>query len=198
MELKIMCKDICIVVQGPSNYIEELNNTWKLYKNVVYSTWKNNFLNSCDLIDNIIYQDVPDNCGIRNLNLQKISTYNGIEFAKQNGYDRVLKIRSDMMPTNIDKFLNLFYDKNNFYVFSWINHEQGYYTDYFMCGDIKAMEYVWNFDGTKNYNYPEQIITEKIKCLNKNIVECYNYMCDENDLYWIKYGKMLKKTFNKY
>lgn len=201
-----MKKDLCIVVQGPSSHVSDLKKSWKEYlSDVVFSTWKEDRISLLYEDNDVVIQNsVPSIFGIRNLNLQRISTFSGIKFAKENGYQRVLKIRSDMTPIAAEKFVNLFHrddenSKENFYVFSWINHENGYYTDYFMCGDIASMEYVWDFDGTSpSYRYPEQAITEKIKNLDKSIVECYHTMNYENDIFWHKYGgKMLKQTFNR-
>jgi hypothetical protein len=201
-----MKKDLCVVIQGPSSHVSDLKKSWEEYlPDVVFSTWKEDGISLLYQDSDVVIQNnIPSVFGIRNLNLQRISTFSGIKFAKENGYQRVLKIRSDMTPIAAKKFIGLFHgddenSKKNFYAFSWINHKNGYYTDYFMCGDIASMEYVWDFDGTSSYDYPEQAITEKIKDLDKPIVECYHKMNYENDIFWHKYGgKMLKQTFNRY
>lgn len=191
-------KNICIVIQGPSNHVKELKNAWADFNSdIVFSTWKTDDLSNYEKTDNVILNEFPENSGIRNLNLQKISTKNGIEYAKNLGYSKILKIRSDMIPINAKKFIDIF-DEDNFYVLSWINHNHGYYTDYFMCSDVSTMEFVWDFDGTVSCEYPEQVITDRIKKINKPILECYFKMNEENDLYWIKLNKWTKQSFCRF
>jgi len=195
-----MSEDICVVIQGQTNSrIVDIRKAWNKYlPNVVFSTWKGDpNLSLYEKSDCVLLNDVPHNPCFGNLNLQKISTLAGIRFAKEKGFSRVLKIRSDMLPVDSDKFMNMFKDEHNFYLFSWINHRDGYYTDYFMCGDTQSMECVWDFDvENTEYDYPEQVLSKNIKALNKNIVECYHQMNNSNDIFRCKQNDFLKITFN--
>jgi hypothetical protein len=111
-------KKIAIVIQG--EIIEEDNftiNTILMYKkffkecNIILSTWKISEKNLYDLKKNKIFvlvNELPLNRGISNINLQIISSINGIQIAKKNGSNYVLKTRTDQRIYNANTFDYLF------------------------------------------------------------------------------------------
>jgi len=190
-------EDICIVVQGPSSNVSDVREAWKHYTNqLVYCTWNGNE-NLYTQTDNVLFIDMPLNRGIGNLNLQKITTNCGIKYAKDNGYKRVLKIRSDMIPTNPEVFLKHF-SEETFEVFALAPDQGGYYTDYFMCGKIDVMESIWNVDIEKQWLHAEQALMNNIKNVCKDDVSLYiEKMNEYNEVYWFKYSKFLRESWLK-
>lgn len=178
---------IGIIIQGPSTFVEKQKQAWNAYKDdLVFSTWKGEekYYNS---LDKTIFSDIPDCCGIKNLNLQKHSTLKGIEYFKKLNYNFVLKIRSDLIPKNSKLFLNSF-NKEKLNILLFHHHEKGYWVDYFMAGPIDLMYKAWSFDGTKHCNYPEEIITENITINNLPVHVYKNSINQENDLISLKWN----------
>jgi hypothetical protein len=186
-------EDLCIVVQGPSNYVDQVKSAWKYYSNqLVFCTWKGNESKYTDS-DNVIFLNPPHDCGVSNLNLQVLSTLAGIEYAKSMGFNRVLKIRSDMIPTNATAFAEQL-SLDRFEIFSSIHD---YYTDYFMCGYVSDMEAIWNINLDDDYEFPEQPITRNIIDICGDMISFYiDKMDEQNEVYWLKYDKNLKQTWN--
>ena len=112
--------DLAIIIQGESNYVENLRSAFKGC-NTIFSTWHGEESKYSD-DDKVIYNLIPDDRGPCNLNLQKISTINGLLLAKKLGFKKALKIRSDLIPNNTTEFLNLF--NNNYLNFlCWHDHQ---------------------------------------------------------------------------
>lgn len=113
-------KKVGIVIQGP--IIKEDNftyNTIKLllenYKNtkIILSSWRNEDKKEIEKIKrmgiDILLNDFPKN-GLENLNLQIVSTYNGIKYLEKKKVDYILKMRTDQriyQNNIITFFLNL-------------------------------------------------------------------------------------------
>ena len=110
-----------IIIQGPSSNVLELKKAWLGY-DIIWSTWfgeENNY-NENDIV---VYSDKPNESGVGNLNLQLITTHSGLIKAKELGYDRAFKWRSDMIPTNPDIFSIVpgslvFHSSNSLFIFS--------------------------------------------------------------------------------
>ena len=186
----------CIIVQGQINYKKELMDCYSNSPiDVIFSTWtgeEDKF--SSDTI--CIFNKKPVNAGVQNLMLQYETTINGLKYAYKNGYDFAIKIRSDMMPTNINKFVKLFdKDINLFY---WHNYRHGYITDYFMGGEINNMIKLWDLDLNQSYHYPEQGITKNFfsKYLNKDYQFIGPRIIKDNDIFWIKNNIYLSSYSN--
>jgi len=180
-----MGKDLAIIIQGPSDNVEELKKKWVGY-NLIWSTWKGNEEKYNDN-DIVIFDDVPNEKGIGNLKLQQLTTNNGVKKAKELGYKRVFKWRSDMIPTNPKKLLTLLTDGVNILFFhNQLPDRIGSYVDYVMESDVDTMANIWDFE--ESYaEHAEAIITLNIK--RKNITNinlfggCLN---DDNDIVWLK------------
>lgn len=87
-----------IVIQGPSSNVSQLKKAWSGY-DIIWSTWVGDE-NHYDNNDIVVHSQKPSDTGTGNINLQLITTFNGVKKAKDLGYDRVFKWRSDMIPTN--------------------------------------------------------------------------------------------------
>jgi hypothetical protein len=172
----------CVVVQGPTypQWIKEVKESWVGYQ-VIYSTWDNADRRLYDESDIVIYNPIPADVGVKNLNLQKVSTINGFLKAKELGWNRALKARSDFSTTTADGFFELF-DKTklNFHAY-W----DGYVTDFYMEGEIDDIINLFEVDVSGQY--PEWHITKKLyqSELNKKSVCIVNKLIrDKADIYW--------------
>lgn len=179
--------NIAIVVQGPSNNIPVFKSTFK--ENLIFSTWEgeeDKYLSS----DIVIFGKKPEDFGPGNFNLQAISTLNGLYKAKELGYEKALKIRSDLYPTNTEKFLKIINnDCINFLAWqknSYLNY--GYFVDYLMSGKIESLIKLWN---NSNFVSPisETIMTWNFFTYLKETEEVSFFLDKltiDNDLYWLR------------
>jgi hypothetical protein len=177
--------DRCIVIQGPVNlaWIPLVKSGWQGYP-TVYSVWRGEPHNPFDYRDNVIWNyDVPS--GVRNLNKQRVSSINGFRQAKDMGFKRVLKWRTDFYCPNPKEFLETFdEDGINFYAY----HRDGYITDFFMEGDIDEMIELFTFDGLAPYRYPEEAFTRRLYESGLDTKARFNCrkIFEHNDIKWLK------------
>lgn len=179
---------IAFVVQGPSTFVEKVKES--LSNNsvgLIFSTWKGEETNY-SLQDTVVLSEKPSNTGIHNLNLQKISTINGLKKAKELGYKYAIKWRSDMISSNISNLLSVisFFEKDLNFLF-WVNHMKGYFCDYFIAGTVDNLINLWSFP-EKNYSYPEQAITENYfeNLSHLNVKFVGNQLSESNNIAWLK------------
>lgn len=181
-----MNNKFCIVVQGPSDYVKEIKEAWKGF-DLIFSTWEGEE-EKYEPSDIVFFSKIPNkNCGVTHtLHLQRASTLNGLLYAKKMGYGRVLKWRSDHIPTNAKKLVNVF-KKNKLNIHSFHKHRKGYITDFFMEGEIDDLIKLFTFAGT-NYEYPEEALTEQLFCngLNKKVNFFVTEIDNTNDILWLK------------
>jgi hypothetical protein len=186
----IKYKDNCIVVQGPTKLsnVEMIKKCWKDY-NIIFSTWVDSDKSCYDDGDIVIYSEYPERESVRggtmNINYQKVSTLNGLLKAKELGFKRVVKWRSDFYPNNSDKLMKLFKDEClNLYSFQKY-HLEGYVTDFFMEGKVDDVINLWNWDFDPNY--PEWGITKhmyKFGLDSKANFICKQLVKDDVDIFW--------------
>jgi hypothetical protein len=189
--------DRCIIIQGPTNhtYVLDNKNCWS-GNPLIFSTWSDSDKSAYDLENDIVlFNDYPPSAGVRNWEYQRISTLNGIKKAKELGYKRVLKWRSDFKTNNSEKFLELFdLDKINFYAF--MDHMGGYVTDFFMEGDINDMLELFDFEGEGQF--PEKILTDRLYQLNLH--HKINFICkslnNDANVYWYKLNYWFTNNIN--
>lgn len=188
--------DFVIVVQGPTSYLPVMKTIFKKY-NVIYSTWTGEE-HKYDYNDIAVFSKIPSYKGPANMNLQKISTLAGLEKGKELGYERALKLRSDLMPTNIEALMKML-DNQDLNFLCWHYHEvypscPGYLVDYLMSGRIDDLFILWNIDDMEKCLVPEINLTNQY--INKlmstvNISYFLDSLSPNNDLYWIKHELML-------
>jgi hypothetical protein len=178
-------KDICIVIQGATHpqWLQTIKDGFKGY-DVIYSTWEGTDRDLYDEWDIVLYNPTPE-AGVRNLNLQRVSSLNGFLKAKEMGFKRVLKWRSDFYCPNPKLFLETFEeDKINFY--AW--HRDNYVTDFFMEGDIDEMIELFTFQYWNALPYPEKAFTERLfeLGLDKKVAFNCKKIFEPNDIKWMK------------
>ena len=174
----------CVVVQGQTypNWLDEVRSSWEGYQ-IIFSTWIGTDTKYYKEDDIVIYNPIPSDKGVSNLNLQKISTINGFLKAKELGWTRALKVRSDFSTKTADGFFGLFdISKLNLHAY-W----NGYVTDFFMEGEIDDI--IMLFDVPTTGPYPEWNITNQLykSGLNTKAVCILNKLKrDEADIVWLK------------
>jgi hypothetical protein len=141
-----MMNDFVIIVQGSNIYVEQIKEALTDL-NVIFSTWVGEEEKYCKN-DNVIFNEIPNYSGPANLNYQKVSTLSGLKKAKELGYNRALKLRGDIIPTNINELIKLF-NNNSLNFLCWHCHEvypncPGYLIDYLMSGNITNQSINYN------------------------------------------------------
>ena len=181
-----MIADSVVIIQGPSDYVSEQKNVWSGF-NIIWSTWEGSE-NKYTSNDNVIFNTYPVDAGVKNISLQMISTLNGIKKAKELGFKRCLKLRSDIIPKNAINFVNTF-KKNHINFLAWHNGGN-YFIDYFMEGSVNILENIWSLPVIHG-DFPEKILTENIFSLGYT-KESFNFILEnignDNELYWAKYN----------
>jgi hypothetical protein len=147
----------CVVVQGQTypSYIDSVRRGWEGYQ-IIFSTWDTTDKSYYREDDIVIYNPVPSDCGTKNLNLQKISTINGFLKARELGWDRALKARSDFSTTTADGFFELF-DRTKLNLHGYWD---GYINDFYMEGTIDDI--LTLFDVPISGPYPEWNLTKQL------------------------------------
>lgn len=170
-----------IVIQGPSTYVSQLKEAWKGF-DIIWSTWvgeENKYMPD----DVVIFNEKPTHTGVQNITLQHKTTIEGVRKAKELGYDRVLKWRSDMTPNNPEKLLETFKDNSlNFLAF----HTAGYFVDYFLEGKTDDVYAVWDINIFYS-EFSEKITTNNIYekgYSDFNFIACF--LDNNNDILWLK------------
>lgn len=197
--------DIAIVIQGPSDYVIKQKQAWEDFReHCIFSTWKGS-QTKYESSDNVVFNALPTFSGAGNLNYQMHTTLQGLKVAKSMGYNRALKIRSDLVPNNAKKFLEVINNqKLNF--LCWHAHKvhpkfSGYLVDYLMSGDIDQLIRLWDIK-VSLCNVAQIMLTYNcIKyCDYSNITYFLTSLTDNNNLFWLKKGITLKsyQEFSNY
>ena len=198
---------IAIIIQGASTNVSEQRASWSQFKeDVIFSTWVGSE-HLYQLDDNVIFNKIPTHSGPMNFNYQVESTYNGLLKVKNIGYKRALKIRSDIVPTHSDKFINLI-NNDLFNFVAWQKHEvhpgcSGYLVDYLMSGDIDDMINLWEIIDNNISPVPEvkltyNYINKMMKFKNTEVKYILDDLNNDNNLYWIKKGIFLSELQEQY
>lgn len=104
-----------IVIQGPTNYFEKIIPAYIGVKNVVWSTWDDEPIENIEYIKshmNVVLSKKPEHAGVLNVNYQTTSTTAGLYYLKNKGVTEVLKTRGDILPNDINLFLDLLKGKS--------------------------------------------------------------------------------------
>jgi hypothetical protein len=174
----------CVVVQGPTHpqWLKKVKESWEGYQ-IIFSTWEGTNAGLYGPSDIVIYNQIPPNAGVKNINLQKVSTINGFLKAKELGWNRALKVRSDFSTTTADGLHSLF-DTTKLNLHGYWNN---YINDFYMEGEIDDILEL--FDVGIDEHYPEWHLTKKLygsklntksNCIVKKLHPKYA------DLFWLK------------
>jgi hypothetical protein len=173
--------DICVVVQGRTEieFVRVLKEKFNIP--LIFSTWEDADKTAYSETDIVLYNQYPSDRGPHNFQLQRISSLNGFIKAKELGFKRVIKWRCDLEPNNADELIKLF-DTNYINFYAFVQHQEGYLTDFFMEGNIDDMITLFSIDS--NPPYPEFAFTHKMYELNfdKKINFILNKLTNENNI----------------
>lgn len=165
-------KNICIVVQGPITYVDELISSYQQYKeNVVIST---NYVSENDLEKliknnfNVVYNRQANPPGRANFNNQVINTFEGTKKAKDLGFSHILKIRADIFIDNLVKFIS-YIDKDCIYFSAYHNHDGGYLCEHMLFGKTDFMLKLWDIPLSNSNLPPETQLTKKYEEINSGL-----------------------------
>lgn len=164
-----------IVIQGPTNYWDQIIHSYKGFPNVVWSTWDDEpieNINSIKKYINVIQTPKPENFGCLNVNLQSVSTYKGLEYLKNLGVTEVLKTRSDIKINHLKKFMSLLEGrqmsflatckegvrKDCVYELGYIHTSHDYPTDQVIYGNIDHLQLAFNFLAPDELQAPPEAI----------------------------------------
>ena len=186
----------CVVIQGPINteILNDIRKGWDGYK-LIFSTWQGVDLSNFYTNETVLISEMPEHRGVMNFQLQKLSTIVGMRHAKELGWNRAVKWRSDMIPMGDESFWNLFdSERLNFYM--WTDANDGYLTDYFMEGNIDDI--INLFDVTTEGPFPEWNITHRARDLGMwNRLNCIgNNLDGKMDVRWVSKGFLLSTNLN--
>lgn len=178
-------KNFCVVIQGPSNHVPLLKEKWGTDFPLIWSTWigEESKYESTDLV---VFSEQPADRGVHNLYMQTNSTLNGINKAKELGFENVIKMRSDQYPTNPTEFVKLFDENKITFLSAHENNGNPFLIDYFMGGSINDLTLLWNFPKLA-YRFPEQAITYQLQNteLKSRVSFTHNTMSDSNEVWWM-------------
>jgi hypothetical protein len=189
---------IGIVIQGPLHDDRCVNLLIENYSsqksNCIISTWDDQPI---ELIQKLIDNDFPllinkredvDYVGWSNCNLQFYSSAKGISRFLDTDYTHVLKIRTDTIPSKIDNFLEILYNKSadKITFMCWITGmEIEYFIDFFSFGPKEKVYGLWNIyqSETTNPMFTEQYLLYKNLGITKptyqDIKNEYNFCLKE-------------------
>lgn len=199
---------ICLVIQGQSDYVNILKEK---YKNcdipIIFSTWIGEE-SKYDKNDIVVFNKMPQERGVQNVMLQKLSTYNGLLKAKELGFKNAIKIREDTYFTDLSLFLknDIDYNKLNFLYFLDYHRTDGpdkntneykYLCDYIQISSVDNLLKMWDFT-YENVFYAEQLITKHVfnTFKKEEISFIGNYVTKDCDIYLIS-RRLYLSTFDR-
>ena len=188
-----------VVIQGPTNYVEDILSSYKNIPNVVWSTWDNEPPINIELIKKegieVIQTPLPTFGGYLNINFQTISSYQGIKYLKSKGITEALKIRSDLKINKLKLFLELLKGDNmSFISICKPNVRRLYYElvyphtsfdfpgDHLLYGSIDSLEKCFNFTIDQDLHIPPEALIAYSYLSNSNLEFKLDYHT------FIKYG----------
>lgn len=218
-----------VVIQGPTNYFKEVVDVWKGWPNVVWSTWEDEPKENIEYIAQnqifVLLNKKPQFPGDSNVNLQALSTFNGINFLRNKGVKEVLKVRSDHTISDVKSFLEVLYGRkiaflatanpvkrgNFFYHLEYDHKAHDYPSDNVVYGDINDMSTMWNFQTSQFYRVPPEalIIYNYMSNMGMKFDLDFNYLqrcgitfflkgCVDKkvDITWLKKNQSLIELYN--
>lgn len=99
-----------IVLQGPTNYCTQVAPLYKDIPNVVWSTWNDEPQENIKFIEQyipVLLNKKPDFSGYLNINMQTVSTFEGIKYLQKKGVTEILKTRGDLNISDVNKMLSV-------------------------------------------------------------------------------------------
>jgi len=217
-----------IVIQGPTNYYKEVIECYKDIPNVVWSTWDDEPLENIEYIKNhipMVLNQKPSYWGHLNVNMQTISTMGGVNYLKEKGINEILKVRGDIIITNLAKFLSILKGKSMaflaiakenarkdlYYELIYRHYSHDYPVDLVVYGTTQNIENSFNFITEENQFIPPEalVLYNYLEGNNLEYKSTYNHLinngvyfylndCINNqiELNWLKHNNDLVKMHN--
>ena len=191
-----------IVVQGKTfcDTVQNLKDSWYPFP-LIFSTWEGS--ENCYTDDDIVLFNAPPNhSGTHNFNMQLVSSLSGFQKAKELGFNRVVKWRSDFVIQEPQLLLNTF-KPECLNLYAWHKHTKdvtdGYITDFFMEGDVDDLIQLFEIRDI-HPPYPEFAFTRRLFEIGLN--NKVNFICKElckdgADVYWTKHGYWLSDNVSQ-
>jgi len=204
MLMKEVCvdKDICIVVQGPITYVNDIIKTYDKFKdNVIISTSETSMDLLQPLLDsgfNVLVNELAIIPGKTNFNNQVKNTFEGVKKAKELGFKCVLKIRADIFIDDLCKFISLL-DCKKIYFPAYHNHDGGYLCEHMLFGSTDFMLKLWDIPVSDSALPPETQLTKKYDEINdgRRIDFLFPILYNHDiKAYWSKYRMFLNEYEN--
>jgi hypothetical protein len=193
MKKEYFNNDICIVVQGPIDYIENIVETYEKFKNnVIISTNQIQPHNLQYLYSKgfkVIINELSVNPGKANFNNQVKNTYEGIKMADKLKFNYVFKIRSDIFIDDLSELINSL-NQNTVYFSAYHNYDGGYLCEHMLFGPVDFMLNLWNIPQSDSNLPPETQLTLKYEEINNK------YSLDF--IFPILYSKKIKAYWPKH
>jgi hypothetical protein len=191
----MICRRV-VVIHGPTTYKQQLMEAFKGFP-VLYSTWEGEE-SKYNFTDNVIFNKKPIHTGNTNVGMQQVALMAGFIKAKEQGYNRVVKWRCDMIPTSYSRIEECFQEDVFNVAYSFNNGDCfHYYVDYFMESHIDYMMHVWNFNEYYSEPFTEMFLLKRIKRLPVNIHCMGNVVTPECDVLWLSKNRILSNDFRQ-
>ena len=208
MEFNI--KDVGIVIQGPTEHQEKILENIDPNFSYIWSTWDDEPIDNIKAIGKkipILLNEKPSFNGFRNINMQCVSSLNGIQALKTNW---IVKVRSDLLWTNQKGVIELAFNKmikENSYC-SYLNYKSSIeevhdfvtFSNYQYAVDLwsyrqnlitfKSPETQLCYHIMKKYNWSYDEMVKNMSFINVDLVE------NELDIYCIKYKCFMSGNAN--
>lgn len=164
---------VAIIITGKlEGYIDNIINQ---YTNIINNENICKIISTCDNIDKlthdilvlngfiVIENKFPENINTNSYNYQHCTYHEGIKIAKKLNYTHVLRIRTDILISDLSMFLDTY---KNIYVskpifLSYFHHECGYLVDYIYFFNINYYDnIVINYQNLNDNRFPEKYLCE--------------------------------------
>ena len=170
-----MSSDTCFVITGliEEEYIPSLIKSYEKISHKIISTWINQDENLIQILRTNGFIIVQDNCPIINkqTNYQSKAIHNGCLKAQELGYKYIIRLRTDMISSKSDTFVELletkFFPNEKLVSFCGIETQDGiYFYDIMVAGLVSQMlEFFKNEQSIEDNRYIEKFLLESY--LNK-------------------------------
>jgi hypothetical protein len=221
-----------IILQGSADYLFQAERHYRNIKTEkIWSVWgeelRKYFHKPSDaqlhLGKYVVFNNYPKVKGIGNIFFQQKNTMSGLLKAKKLGATHALKLRSDMIFSDLDKLIKILMENPDAIYFpGWHDFEGGYFMDFFQFGKIDDLIKLWDFKpkitdyfyekfkifrklANKYFdyrinNFPERLLTKSFFKNFKDVKPKYIIpLLKENDItcWWPKYDKFLESIMEE-
>ena len=194
-----------IVIQGPTDYYKQVIPAYQNIDNVVWSTWDDEPIENIKNIEQyipVITSPKPSFPGHLNINMQTVSTFNGVEYLESKGITEVLKTRGDIRIKNLNKLMECLEGKEMaflatckngvrtdiYYELVYPHYSHDYPTDHVLYGFTSNIKNTFNFQIEEILPIPpESLITYSfLTSKGEDFLLDYDYLKDKNIYFYMK------------